>query len=189
MAALLNVSRQIVGDFVDWVPKDQQILGRLIGDRLRPPVAYVVDLPIAPRGDSVDLDQDGEEDAGVRVFALDLASNLTGDSHLRHLDQVSYQSFLTDPHSGKVRQGTFLIHVPDSGQGFPVAAGDDGQFFTSDGPITTLPAGYVLATLNRDGTVAFDPSPEVRMDTLSWRKVRSHHRISPEWVSSKAITP
>ncbi len=166
VVALLNVSRYAIGDYSEWVPEDQQVLGRLLGPASAPPVSYVVDLPIRLRGHGVDLDNDGKDDPGVQILALVVASNLTGGSHLYQMDQISYSSYLTNPHSGAFRQGTFLVHAPDAEQGFPGSAGDDGQFFTPDDPIVTLPAGYTKATLRHDGSVTFDRSSVARLDTL-----------------------
>ncbi len=166
VVALINVSHYAIGDYSEWVSEDQQVLGRLLGQVSAPPVSYVVDLPIRLRGYSVDLDHDGRDDPGVQILALVVASNLTGGSYLYQMDQTSYSSYLTDPHTGAIRQGTFLVHAPDAEQGFPSAAGDDHQFFTSDDPIVTIPTGYTKVTLGHDGSVTFDRSSEVHLDTL-----------------------
>lgn len=166
VVALMNVSRYVRGNHSDWVPLEEQVLGRLEGPATPSPVAYGVNLPVRMAGASVDLDQDGESDPGVQVYALHVASNLTGDSYLFQMDQVAYRSYLADPRTGRIRQGTFLLHAPDDQQGFPGAAGADGQFFTADDPVVRVPAGYTLATLGHDGTVTLERSAEVRMDTL-----------------------
>jgi len=166
VAALANVSRYVAGDYSDWVPADEQILGRLDGTSMTPPIPYAVRIPIRPKGASVDVDNDGEVDAGIQVYAFLVGSNLTGDSYLEQLDQVSYRSYLADPKTGRFREGTLLVFAPDGEQGFPSGAGQDGVFFTTDDPVAGLPAGYTLVTLGRDGTVTFDRSRTVTMNTL-----------------------
>lgn len=171
VAALLNISRYVAGDYSDWVPIDEQILGHLDGPSGPSPVGYRVSLPIRADGAAVDLDQDGKSDQGVQVYAMHVASNLSGDSYLFQMDQTAYRSYLTDHLTGEIRRGTLLIYAADDQQGFPRGAGADGRFFTGDDLIAVLPAGYTLATLGLDGTVTFSRSAELRMDTIEEQAV------------------
>jgi len=171
VAALMNVSRYVAGDYSEWVPIHEQILGHLDGPVGSSPVDYRVSLPIRAEGARVDLDQNGEVDAGVQVYAMHVASNLSGDSYLFQVDQTAYRSYLTDHLTGEIRRGTFLLHAPDDQQGFPSGAGADGRFFTEDDPIVRVPSGYTLATLAQDGTVTFTRSAELRMDTIEEQAV------------------
>lgn len=100
------------------------------------------------------------------IFSLIVGTNLVGDSYLEQLEQSGYESYLSDPQTGKIRQGAFLIYAPDAAQGFPLSAGADGQIFTVDDPAVALPAGYTIATVRADGAVSFDRSREGRIDTI-----------------------
>lgn len=164
VAALLDASRLVQGNHSEWVPRSGQILGTLTSPLSPAPVSYQVNLPIRPDAASVDLDNDGETDDGVLIYALVMSTNLVGDSYLEQTEQLGFSSYLTDPQTGAVREGTFLIYAPNAEQGFPGGAGADGQFFTADDPAVAVPGGYTLATLNPDGSVAFNRSFEARMD-------------------------
>lgn len=173
VVALVNISPYVQGNWTEWVPMDQQVLGRLTSPMAPAPVTYEVSVPRRAVGDSADLDNDGEEDVGVQIYALWVASNITGDSYLHQLDQTAYRSYLLDPNTGAFRQGAFLVYAPDDAQGFPSSAGDDGIFFTADDPVVALPAGYTLVTLSGNGEVSFDRSSVVRMDTLEEASIAS----------------
>jgi len=166
VVALLNVSRRIEGNFHEFTLRTEQILGVLTSPISPPPATYHVRLPIVLTGASVDIDNNGEKDAGIQIYELALSTNFSGDSYLEQLEQLLYSSSLSDPHTGKIREGTFLIYAPDAEQGFSSSAGADGQFFTTDDPVVILPAGYTLATLTSNGEVSFDRSREVQMDIL-----------------------
>ena len=164
---LINFSRRVQGNYSEFVPRTEQFLGTLTSPAEVSPVGYQVTLPALPEGASVDLDNDGEQDAGVQVYALQVISNLLGDSFADQYDQiVAYRSFLADPQTGSVREGSFLVYAPDTYQGFPGSAGEDGLFFTADDPAVALPAGFTLVSLSKDGQVSFDRSREVKIDTL-----------------------
>ncbi len=156
VVALMDVSSAILANYREWAPRSGQILGRLLAPITSPPVGYQIDLPILPGAANVDVDNDGESDPGVLVYALALSTNLTGDSYLEQLEQGGYSSVLADPQTGAIREGDLLVWAPDEAQGFPAAAGADGRFFTSDDPVVGLPAGYTLATFGSDGKVSFE---------------------------------
>ena len=89
------------------------------------------------------MDNDGESDTGVQIFALQVASNLVNDSYLQQIEQEGgLGSFLVDVASGALTQGAFLVYAPDDDQGFPSAFGADGLWFTEDDPAVALPAGW-----------------------------------------------
>ncbi|MCY4527218.1 MAG: hypothetical protein OXB89_11505, partial [Anaerolineaceae bacterium] len=49
---------------------ESQVLGRLTSDFFTSPVSWTLQLPIEPRGSLRDVDNDGEEDEGVKIFAV-----------------------------------------------------------------------------------------------------------------------
>ena len=166
VAVLLDVSRQIQGNYKEWTPHSGQIMGTLTRPLAPAPTAYQVDVLVQPGGASVDLDNDGKKDAGVQIYAAVLGTNLVGDSYLEQIEQDGFTSYLKDPRTGTIRQGTFLVYAPDDAQGFPSSAGPDGIFFTGDDPVVALPAGYTRVALTEDGQVSFDRSRTAKMDIL-----------------------
>ncbi len=142
VAMLKDVSRDIQRNYTEWVPRSGQIMGFLTRPLAPAPTAYQVNLPVQPSGASVDLDNDGEEDTGVQVFAAALGTNLVGDSYLEQIEQAGFTSYLSDPQTGDIRQGAFLVYAPDDAQGASPAAGEDGIYFTADDPAVGLPAGW-----------------------------------------------
>ena len=163
---LMDVSRPIQGNYTDFVPRTGQIIGQLTSSFSSPPVDYQVMVPRKPTGQYVDLDNNGHKNTGIQIFAITVGSNMVGDSYLEQLEQLSFSSFLADPHTAMIREGTFLIYAPDDQQGFPTSAGKDGQIFTTDDPTVSVSAGYTLVTLSADGSISFDRSKEAQMDTI-----------------------
>ncbi len=166
VAMLLDMSGPIQRDYTGWAPRSGQIIGVFTRPLAPAPTAYQVNLPVQPTGASVDVDNDGEEDAGVQVFVANLGTNLVGDSYLEQIEQGGFTSYLRDPQTGDIRTGALLVYAPDDAQGFPSAAGEDGVYFTADDPAVGLPAGWTLATLGEDGQVTFDRSREATLNIL-----------------------
>ena len=177
-AALIDVTNILRGEPEVFVPESGQILG-IFTDPLFPlPAEVRINLPIVPTGATLDLDNDGQKDAGVQVYALTVASNIINDSYLQQLEQAAgMTSILMDSQTGAITEGTFLVYAPDAEQGFPAGAGADGKWFTPDDPSTPLPAGYTVATLGADGTVALDRSPEVAINTIE-----AAEQVSPDFA-------
>lgn len=166
VVALMDVSAYIQGNHNEWVPRTSQVLGTLTSPISPSPASYQVVIPILPLGKSVDLDNDDEVDHGVQVLAVHIGPNLTGDSYLEQLEQAGYDSYLTDPQTGYINEGTFLVFAPDDEQGFPNGVGEDGQIFTTDDPVVAIPAGYTLVHIDKDGEVSFNRSRTAKIDTL-----------------------
>lgn len=166
VAMLKDMSREIQRNFTEWTPRSGQIMGALTRPLTPAPTAYRVNLPVQPTGASIDVDNDGEADSGVQVFAAILGTNLVGDSYLEQVEQAGFGSYLSDPQTGDIRQGALLVYAPDATQGFPSSAGEDGIYFTGDDPAVGLPAGWTLATLGEDGQVRFDRSRDATMNIL-----------------------
>lgn len=164
---LIDVTNILAGEPAKFVAETGQILGVFTQSLFPGPGQFRINLPIAPTGATLDVDNDGESDSGVQIFALLVASNLVNDSYLQQLEQAGgLGSFLSDGATGKLTQGTLLIYAPDGEQGFPSAFGEDGQWFTEDDPAVAIPAGYTLATLNLDGSVTFDRAAAATVTTL-----------------------
>lgn len=164
--ALLDMVYVIQRDRSKFAPMENQILGRLTSPVSPPPVQYEIDLPLEPQGTYLDLDNDGEEDQGVQVFYIALTENLNGDSYQQQLDQlIGNYSYLTDPATGELVNGSLLLYAPDDQQAFPNGFGDDGLLFTEDDPTAPVPQGYTVVHFGPDG-FTFDRAHEAEMNLL-----------------------
>jgi C-terminal processing protease CtpA/Prc len=140
-------------------PPESQTLGQLTSDFYESPVTYSLALPIEPQGSLRDVDQDGQEDTGVMVFAVAYWNNIWGDPFLEERDQqgggwsTAYASTHVSDNPERLREivgGIYIVFAPDDQQGFPSGFGADGLLFTADDPIVHLPQGYTLVNLDTD---------------------------------------
>ena len=147
---------------------ESQVMGRLTSDFFTSPVSYVLQLPFEPRGSLRDVDNDGEEDGGVQIFAIAFWTNIWGPPELEERDlggggwSTAYASTDTSNRSQTLNEiigGQLLVYAPDGEQGFPSGYGEDGLLFTEDDPAVGLPAGYTLVSLDSD-PFTFDRSAE-----------------------------
>ena len=118
-------------------------------------LTYSLALPAIPQGTFVDVDNDGEEDRGVQVFAIAYWSNTWGDPFLEERDgtgwSTAYASTITDPErDDEISGGILLVWAPDDQQAFPTGFGEDNQLFTEDDPTEPIPAGYNLVDLDQE---------------------------------------
>lgn len=155
-------------------PPETQVMGQITSDFYTSPFAYSLALPIEPRGILNDVDNDGEPDAGVMVFAVAFWSNAFGDAFLEQRDQfgggwsTAYASTRTSTAAetiGEYVGGKLLIYAPDDAQAFPSGFGDDGLLFTSDDPIAPLSAGYTVVDMDTT-PFTFDRSRQVTIDLI-----------------------
>ena len=149
-------------------PPESQVMGRLTSDFFTSPVSYVLQLPFEPQGSLRDVDNDGEEDGGVQIFAVAFWTNIWGPPELEERDlggggwSTAYASTDTSNRSQTLNEvigGQLLVYAPDDEQGFPSGYGEDGLLFTEDDPAVGLPAGYTLVSLDSD-PFTFDRSAE-----------------------------
>ena len=147
---------------------ESQVMGRLTSDFFASPVNYVLQLPFEPQGSLRDVDNDGEEDGGVQIFAVAFWTNIWGPPELEERDlggggwSTAYASTDTSNRSQTLNEiigGQLLVYAPDDAQGFPSGYGEDGLLFTEDDPAVGLPAGYTLVSLDSD-PFTFDRSAE-----------------------------
>jgi uncharacterized surface protein with fasciclin (FAS1) repeats/C-terminal processing protease CtpA/Prc len=148
------------------MPQSSQTLGQITSDFYTSPFSYSLALPKEPQGSYRDVDNDGEDDQGVQVYAIAYWTNTFGDAFLEERDlygggwSTAYAStrISTDPDTDKeIIGGKFVVFAPDDQQGFPSGFGEDGLLFTEDDPIVTLPAGYTTVDMDSDPFV-FDRS-------------------------------
>jgi C-terminal processing protease CtpA/Prc len=141
------------------MPVESQTLGQITSDFYRSPFSYSIALPIEPQGTLRDVDNDGETDTGVMVFAPAYWTNTFGDPFLEERDlygggwSTAYASTRVSEDADTRREivgGKFLVYAPDDQQGFPAGFGQDGLLFTEDDPIVGLPPGYTIVDLDSD---------------------------------------
>ena len=118
-------------------------------------VTFELALPAVPQGTQHDLDNDGEADPGVQVFAVAYWSNTWGGPFLERRDgtgwSTAYASTTTDADRDyEIDGGTLIVWAPDDQQGFPTGFGADGKLFTADDPTAPIPAGYTLVSLDEE---------------------------------------
>lgn len=156
------------------MPVASQVMGQITSDFYASPFTYSLSLPIEPQGGWRDVDQDGEADPGVLVFATAYWTNSFGDPFLEKRDlagggwSTAYASTRTSEEAATEREyigGRLLVYAGDDQQGFPAGFGADGKLFTADDPIVGLPRGYTLVDMDT-APFTFDRSRAVVMDLL-----------------------
>jgi len=135
-------------------PMGGQVIGpvELIDDET---LSYQLALPAVPQGTLADVDNDGEEDIGVLIFAVAYWSNTWGGPFLEPRDgtgwSTAYASTTTDPdRDHEINGGILVIWAQDDEQGFPIGYGADNKLFTSDDPTSSILAGYNIVDINQE---------------------------------------
>jgi C-terminal processing protease CtpA/Prc len=150
--------------FVDrneWfiMPLASQTLGQITSDFFTSPFSYTISLPIEPQGTLRDVDNDGQDDGGVQIYAIAYWTNTFGDPFLEERDlsgggwSTAYASTKVSDDASTEREiigGKFLIFSPDDEQGFPSGFGEDGLLFTEDDPVVVVPEGYSVVDLDAE---------------------------------------
>lgn len=153
---------------------DSQVLGQITSDFFTSPFTYEIELPIVPDAELRDVDNDGESDTGVMIYAIAYWSNIWGDAYLEERDlqgggwSGAYASTRISPDpsaKGEVIGGKYLVYAPDDQQGFPSGFGEDGKLFTEDDPTVRLPQGYTVVDLDSD-PFTFDRSRNPVIDLI-----------------------
>ncbi len=89
--ALLDATHIVSGNFSRFVTAENQVLGRFIDPLFTGDGRYRIDLPITPPGERLDLDGDGV--AGLGLFAVVAAPNLSSDSYLEQIATYFWHIF------------------------------------------------------------------------------------------------
>ena len=149
-------------------PLSSQVIGPvdLVDDST---LSYTLPLPSVPTGTFVDVDQNGEEDRGLMVFAVAYWSNTWGDPFLEKRDGTgwsnAYTSAVTDPNrEDEINGGKLIIWAPDNEQLFPSGFGSDNLLFTADDPVISVPAGYSIVDLDQTPFAIYkEARPEITL--------------------------
>jgi C-terminal processing protease CtpA/Prc len=154
------------------LPLQSQTIGQITSDFYTSPFTYSIALPIEPQGSLRDVDNNGQKNTGVQIFAIAYWTNTFGDSFLEKRD-LGGGGWSTDYASTRVSSeaanneeiigGKLLIYAPDDQQGFPSGFGPDGRLFTADDPTVRLPQGYTVVDMDTD-PFTFDRSHEQEID-------------------------
>jgi C-terminal processing protease CtpA/Prc len=152
------------------VPESGQFLGYVTSDPLVSPFTYEIRLPIVPVGEARDVDNDGEDDAGVVINDISVFVNVYGTVYWDQNREygAGFSSLLTTTeftHRYEPIGGKFVVWSPDNQQGFPSGLGEDGLLFTDDDPIITLQAGYTVVDIGTD-PFTFDRSAIATVDLV-----------------------
>ncbi|MBL8057654.1 MAG: hypothetical protein JNK29_13205 [Anaerolineales bacterium] len=149
----------------EWpVPTDSQVLGFMQVDLATDSGSYDLNLPVRPEGEASDVDNDGQRDAGVQVFAVAYWPNLAGGPFSEGDDpSFGWPTYLasirTDSENDdEVIGGRIVVWASDDQQGFPTGFGADGRLFTADDPAGPLPAGYSVIDLDRQPFAVLRPA-------------------------------
>lgn len=156
----LNDPFVLLEDEAGFVARNFDFVFKLEGQSIGPveilddgTVQYSLALPAVPQGTLVDVDNNGQEDLGVQVFAVAYWSNIWGGPFLEKRDGTgwsgSYCSTVVDSErDGEISGGILVVWAPDGNQAFPTGFGDDNMLFTADDPVAPIPAGYNLVNLD-----------------------------------------
>ncbi|MCY3934703.1 MAG: S41 family peptidase [Chloroflexi bacterium] len=164
------------------MPTASQVLGQITSDFFTSPFTYSISLPIEPAASLRDVDQDGEEDRGVMVYAVAYWNNVYGDPYLEQRDLYGggwSNAYVSTRLSSQIETlneivgGVLLVYAPEAGQGFPSGFGEDSLLFTEDDPIVALPAGYTVVNLDED-PFTFDRSREATIDLIEGEGAELH---------------
>lgn len=148
-------------DQAGFAARDREFIFKRSGQLIGPveisedlTLSYSLSLPSIPQGTYLDLDNDGQQDTGVQVFAVAYWSNTWRDPFLEPRDgkgwSNAYASTITDSEKDyEITGGTLVVWAPDDQQAFPTGFGADGKLFTEDDPSAPIPAGYNLVDLNQ----------------------------------------
>jgi C-terminal processing protease CtpA/Prc len=155
----------------EWIiPVLSQTLGFLKIDAEKKTGEYSLQLPSIPLGQFVDVDNNGQADTGVQVFAMSYLPNLTGGPYSEGDDKSrGWPSYLasirTDPDKDdEVIGGKLVVWSPDENQQFPTGFGPDEKLFTADDPVGPIPVGYAIVDLDQTPfTLSQDAKPELTL--------------------------
>jgi C-terminal processing protease CtpA/Prc len=140
------------------IPVESQVIGQITSDFYTSPFTYSLTLPEEPNGTLHDVDHDGKQETGVRVFAVAYWTNTWGDPYLERRDQggggwsTAYASTKISDNPSSYREvygGKYLVYAPDDKQQFPSDFGADKKLFTDDDPEMDIPAGWSVIDLDQ----------------------------------------
>ncbi len=155
-AALVDLHAFVIRDKKWEIPVDSQVLGYMQVDVAAKGGTYEIYLPQIPQGAFNDVDNNGQSDTGVQVFATAYWPNLIGGPFAEGDDRSRgwpgyLASVKTDSENDdEVTAGNLVVWSPDESQKFPTGFGADQLLFTADDPSAPIPAGYSIIDLDTE---------------------------------------
>ena len=153
--SLLDITAFVLRDREWQMPVEAQVLGFVQMDTENNRGVYRLALPIRPAGAMNDVDNDDLQETGLQIFAVEYSPNWTGGPFYEGDDPyLGWPGYLasvkTDSENDEeIIGGMLIIWSPDDLQEFPTGFGEDGLLFTSDDPISLVPAGYSIIDLDQ----------------------------------------
>ncbi|MGD8458638.1 MAG: S41 family peptidase [Anaerolineales bacterium] len=172
----------LLEDQAGFVDRDQDFVFPLPGQAIGPvwqidddTMGFSLSLPAVPQATYVDVDNNGQEDKGLMVFAVAFWSNTWGGPFLEEREGTgwsgAHSSTIVDPdRENEIVDGHFIIWAPDDQQAFPSGFGEDEMLFTEDDPVQPVPAGYSIVDLSSEPFAVFkEANPEFELVEGSWQ--------------------
>ena len=153
--ALVDMHGFVERDNYWELPVESQVLGFLNMDIPTLTGTWNISLPVKPRGVLNDVDNNGEENTGVQIFAASYFPNFSGGPYSDGDDRsFGWPNYLASVQTDGTRDyevtgGKLVVWAPDSQQSFPSGFGKDGLLFTGDDPVASIPAGYSIVDLDK----------------------------------------
>ena len=152
-----------------WViPASSQVIGNVQYNPQDASGSYTLFLPEVPQGTLNDVDNNGQPNLGVQVFAIDYEPNISGNAFMSGNDRLmgwptDMASIKSNPdQDNEVTGGQLIVYAPDAKENFPTGFGPDGKLFTADDPVAPLPAGYSIVDLDKK-PFAFTQPPQANL--------------------------
>ncbi|NJN80640.1 MAG: peptidase S41 [Anaerolineales bacterium] len=152
--ALIDMHGFVTRDEEWEIPVDSQVLGYMTYDSEALGGTFDLNLPALPEGEFNDVDNNGETNVGVQIFAVGYSPNLYGGPFSAGDDRSrGWPSYLasirTDTENNdEVIGGKLVIWAGDGEQQFPSDFGEDGLLFTADDPVAPISLGYTIVDLD-----------------------------------------
>ncbi|MEQ8672523.1 MAG: S41 family peptidase [Aggregatilineales bacterium] len=171
--SLIDIAGEIdrIASLPDYVvPQDAQVLGQITSDPLRSPFTYEINLPIVPRGEFRDVDNDGADDIGVISMNIQVYTDIFDDPYWES-DREYAAGLLSTVHSvdyatlDEIVGGKAIVWAPDNNQGYPSGFGADGLLYTADDPTVSIPQGYSVVDFSTE-PFTFDRSFNATVDLI-----------------------
>ncbi|HEU5103932.1 MAG TPA: S41 family peptidase, partial [Roseiflexaceae bacterium] len=184
-AALVDMHGFVQRDKEWEVPVDSQILGFMKLDEASKSGEYRIQLPELPRAQYVDVDHDGQRDAGVQVFATSYWPNAVAGPYSEGDDpSFGWPNYLASvivdtENQDEVVGGKLVVWAPDDKQQFPTEFGADGKLFTEDDPVGAIPAGYSVLDLDQKPfAISQDPQQDLKLYEPNDIAVKDYSKLS-----------
>ena len=153
--ALVDMHGFVIRDNYWELPVASQVLGFLSMDIPTLTGAFELSLPARPQGIFNDVDNNGNTDTGVQIFAMSYFPNFAGGPFAEGDDRsFGWPGYLASVKTDatqdyEVTGGKLVVWASDGNQMFPAAFGEDGKLFTADDPVAGIAAGWTIVDLDQ----------------------------------------